>query len=136
MLEREERDSLKGLPGVKVVVEHFDSAEEGTGFDRRTFQTDVELKLRMAGITASEEPGCPLLYLNVKTLHPESNRNSAYIALLQLRQWVLIESQLRSDPENTSEEALAIATTWAGFLRCCRVLAARASFEGLVSVPA
>ena len=102
---------LKDLPGVMVVVEGFRSAAEDAGFDKQTFQTDVELKLRMAGIKAAEDTDLPRLYLNVNTLQRERNRN-AYAVSLELFQRVLLESQLRSDPEKSSE-ALATSTTMA-----------------------
>jgi len=108
------RDSLKGLPGVRVIVETFSSAAEGAGFDHRTFQTDVELKLRMAGIIATEDIFFPMLYLNVNALHRERDRNGAYNTSLELVQRVRLESQLHSDRERSSEEASATvaATTW------------------------
>ena len=108
--------TLKDLPGVMVVVEDFRSAAGDAGFDSRTFQTDVELKLRLAGIKAAEDADLPQLYLNVNTLHRERSRNDAYGVSLRLIQRVLLESQLHSDPEKSTEEALAtsttLATTW------------------------
>ena len=68
------RATLKGLPGVDVLVEVFDEQAKASGFDRRTFQTDVELKLRLAGIKVlmekekSATPGKPILYLHVNAL--------------------------------------------------------------------
>ena len=106
-----EAHTLKDLPGVRVVVERFRSAAEDAGFDERTFQTDVELKLRMAGIKAAEDTDLPQLYLNVNTLHRERKRNDAYSVSLQLFQRVLLESQLHSNQENSSDEALATSTT-------------------------
>lgn len=130
--------TLKDLPGVRVVVERFRSAAEDAGFDKQTFQTDVELKLRMAGIKAVEGTDLPLLYLNVNTLHRESNRNAAYSVSLELLQFVLLESQLRSDPEKSSE-ALAtsttMATTWStGSLGLGSVADVRASVRDQVDM--
>ena len=103
--------SLRGLPCVSVVVEDFRRAAEDAGFNSRTFQTDVELKLRMAGISATGEKNWPMLYLNVNSLHREPNRSSAYSISLELHQYVLLGSQVRSDPGRPSEEALARSTT-------------------------
>ena len=130
-------DTLKDLPGVSVSVELFSSAAEDAGFDRRVFQTDVELKLRMAGIKAAEDADLPQLYLNVTTLHRERNRNAAYSILLELNQGVLLRSQLRSDPEKTFEDVLAMTTTFAttwfsGWLGIGSVTDARAAVRDLV----
>lgn len=104
--------SLKDLAGVIVVVEDFRSAAEDAGFDRGTFQTDVELKLRIAGIRATDDIELPRLYLNVNVLHRERNRNGPYNTSLELIQGVLLRSQLRSEPEKTFEDALAMTTTY------------------------
>ena len=88
------RLALKGLLGVSVVVEDFNDAEKGMGFSEGTFQTDVELKLRMAGIkvlTPDERariPGRPYLYLNVNPLEGGSR---AFNVSLGLNQDVLLD---------------------------------------------
>ena len=111
-----ERESLKGLPGVRVVVERFRSSAESAGFDRQIFQTDVELRLRMAGIAASEDSDWPVLYLNVNALDRKENERGGYSIGLELIQPVLLCSQLRSDLTKTLEDAMKIATiaatTW------------------------
>ena len=123
--------SLKDLPGVRVVVEHFRSGAEDAGFDSQAFQTDVELKLRMAGIKVTKDPDFPELYLNVNALHRERNRNHAYGISLNLIQPVRLQSQLRSDPEKTAEDIWAI--TWTtGLLGFGVVADARAAVKDLV----
>lgn len=107
------RESLKDLPGVKVVVERFRRQAEDAGFDRQTFQTDVELKLRMAGIKVIEDGDWPWLYVNVGTLQTERNRNDAYSVILALSQRVFLESQISSDLGKSSEESLTMfGATW------------------------
>lgn len=110
------RESLKALPGVRVVVEDFGSAAENAGFDKRAFQTDVELRLRMAGVRVLETKGNPLLYLNVNVLHRKAGEMGAFHITLELIQRAIIRSQLRSGGEGLSEDALANstmgATTW------------------------
>lgn len=135
----QQRDSLKGLPGVTVMVEGFRSAMEDAGFDRLTFQTDVELKLRMAGIKTTEDLDFPLLYLNVNAMHLEQNRRSAFGISLDLFQRVLLRSQLRSHPKKTFEDAQAMpatfATTWSnGSLGFGSVADARDSVRDLVDI--
>jgi hypothetical protein len=68
------RKSLRGLSGVHVLVENLTDDAKRVGLDTDTIQTDVELKLRLAGITVltSEEslraPGMPDLYVNVDVM--------------------------------------------------------------------
>ena len=113
-----QRDSLKDLPGVAVMVERFRTEAEQAGFDRRTFQTDVELKLRMTGIRVleTEDHGSPLLYLNVNAMHSEPNRRAPYSISLELIQDVVLQRQTPSTPEDSSEDVLekrtTFATTW------------------------
>jgi hypothetical protein len=67
----EERQTLVGLKGVRVVVENINPNAEKDGLSLVLLQTDVELKLRQAGIpvlTGEETfraPGSPFLYLVV-----------------------------------------------------------------------
>lgn len=105
----QERESLKDLPGVTVVVERFRSHAEDAGFDKQTLQTDVELKLRMAGIKVTEADHGPWLYVNVNALHRERNKANVYGISLELNQRVLLASQVRSDPGKSSKEALALS---------------------------
>ena len=91
-----DRESLKDLPGVMVLVEDFSSRAEDAGFDRRTFQTDVELKLRMAGIKVAEDDDAPWLHVNVTVLHRERNKIDGYGINLGLIQDVLLESQVKT----------------------------------------
>ncbi len=64
-----ERATLKGLTGLHVIVERIDPDAERDGLTRSALQTDVELKLRQAGIgildARAVSPGNPYLRLNV-----------------------------------------------------------------------
>lgn len=79
-----ERATLKGLRGVEVIVEHLDSETERAGLVKTTLQTDVELKLRQAGIgvlTGPQlfaTPGNPFLYLNVNVFAPKGAASGLY----------------------------------------------------------
>ena len=103
------RPSLKGLHGVSVVVEAFYEKSERAGFDTRTFQTDVELELRMAGIKvlsleqALDSPGRPTLWVWVSAVHQEPDQRAAFSIILRLVQ----ATRLMRDPEQS-----ALATTW------------------------
>ena len=66
-----QRDTLRGLPGVWVVVEQLPSALERTGLTQGHVHQEAEDKLRKAGvkILTQEEcwqtPGMPWLYLTI-----------------------------------------------------------------------
>jgi len=102
------RETLKGLTGVAVLVEGMPEDAKRAGFDKAVFQTDVELKLRMAGIkivTEQEEPdspGHPYLYVNVDALHKGTGQIHAYRIDVGLRQLVRLDRN----------GSLAIAQTW------------------------
>ncbi len=92
-----ERESLAGLAGVYVIVEEMDPVVEREGLARSTLQTDVEVKLRQAGIrvlTRTEwpvAPGSPHLYLRVTTLRVgEEWQVYAVEILLDLGQEVML----------------------------------------------
>jgi hypothetical protein len=65
------RASLKGLPGFSVLVEELSPEVEQAGLKVADIQTDVELKLRLAGIPVLSQaqmllaPGQPYLYILV-----------------------------------------------------------------------
>lgn len=66
-----EKESLRGLTGVAVRVERLSQNAKQDGLDERAIQTDVEQKLKQAGIAvltasqAAQAPGSPTLYINV-----------------------------------------------------------------------
>jgi len=63
------KDTLAGLPGVRVVVAPINPEVEKYGLSKSTFQTDVELQLRRNGLkvlSANERfamPGRPYLWI-------------------------------------------------------------------------
>jgi len=73
------RESLRGIAGVYVLVEKFSPEEKRAGFSKKQVQTDVELKLRLAGIKVQnkeehlEAPGMPHLYVSVDTVSVSQN---------------------------------------------------------------
>ena len=70
--------SLKGIKGVFVIIEKLTPDIEKDGLTKNQIQTDVELKLRLAGIKvlteeeSFKEPGSPLLYITVNALKIEA----------------------------------------------------------------
>ncbi|MFQ5875317.1 MAG: hypothetical protein ACE5JL_16175 [Dehalococcoidia bacterium] len=91
-----ESRTLSGLFGVEVVVENIKPEAERDGLTRAALQTDVELRLRQAGIRVLTKtqglrtPGRPWLYLNVSTLK-RSDGSYAYHASLGLKEYVRLE---------------------------------------------
>ena len=96
------RRDLEGLDGVRVTVEAFRRIAEDAGFDVQTFQRDVELRLRMAGVRVfaaedGETDGVPLLNLSVAPLHCEVGQRHAYGVTLKLIQIALLRRHLAGD---------------------------------------
>lgn len=66
--------ALRGLKGVSVLVEHIKPEAERLGITQDQIKTDVELRLRKAGIRVlaqtekDKTPGMPYLYVNVTAL--------------------------------------------------------------------
>jgi hypothetical protein len=94
-LERMNRPIFAGLTGVGVLVEDVNSKAKEDGLDKTTLQTDVELRLREAGVPvllkseALKRPGCPILYLSVIVLERESG-GYAYSADVELTEQVTL----------------------------------------------
>jgi ribosomal protein S8 len=106
----DERDTLKGLQGVYVLVENLKPEVEKYGLTRQQLQTDVELRLRQNGIRVLSKqeqfstPGMPYLYVNVNTM-PDINGLVPLGILLELKQNVFLA-------RDTTK--LCIASTWNG----------------------
>jgi hypothetical protein len=87
------RRSLQGISAVSVDVEDLSDGAKALGLSEEAIRTDVELKLRLAGIrvVAVEEdvkvPGMPTLYVNPQVL---SNAKALSITV-ELQQNVLLE---------------------------------------------
>src|SRR5690349_16556496 len=68
------RKTLAGLTGVYVSVENIPDEAQHDGLDTTRIRTDVELKLRQAGITVLTRPewlstaAAPYLYVNVQAI--------------------------------------------------------------------
>jgi hypothetical protein len=104
------RQSLKGLNGLGVLVEPLRADVEQGGLNRTSIQTDVELKLRQAGITVMtrEESqatrGGAYVYINVNTQSIPNRSLYAYSIHVNLCQNV----RLDRDPSIW----IVGATTW------------------------
>lgn len=98
------RQTLKGLPGVYVIVEElqpnllkYEKSVKDFDLSRSRIQKEIEAKLGTAGIRllSREEwqkaPGRPVLYVNVNT-HESEKYWFAYDIKLELRQVVILEA--------------------------------------------
>jgi len=70
-----DRATLRGLSGIGVLVESLDPEDERAGLTQAQLQTDVELRLRKAGIKVMtkqetlQTPGIPILYVQLGIIH-------------------------------------------------------------------
>lgn len=102
------RRALRGLKGVGVVVDGLKPEVEQNGLTASAIQTDVELKLRQAGIPVldsdeSGKAGSAILEISVSVLTSSDGR-SAYMITVGLDQ----DANLVRDPSIFT----ALATTW------------------------
>lgn len=80
----EEKDSLKGLPGVRVLVEGLNKDTKSLGITRESLKTTAELELRRAGIRvlAEEEgrkiKGNPFVYIDLHLLVLSNEADAIY----------------------------------------------------------
>lgn len=132
--------SLKGLSGVRVVVEEFRRAAEDAGFDTMTFQTDVELKLRLAGIRvfAADAALLPALYLNVNALHGKADERHGYGINLFLLQEARLQRPSPADPGKQASEGHldgpinSVATWYRGMVGVGQLAHVRSGVKDLV----
>lgn len=104
------KESLKGLPGVWVVVEKITPEAEADGLSESQIQTDVELVLRASGIRvltmqeALATPSMPYLYIDVSTIKPTGKEFYAYSVSVELAQRVSLV--------NLKKKETIYAVTW------------------------
>jgi len=89
------KETLRGLPGVTVVVEPLQDSAEQDGLTRHLLQDEVEHQLQAAGIRVLTQdewrrtPGSPYLYVSVSALK-KSNGLYAYSIEVCLNQLVTL----------------------------------------------
>jgi hypothetical protein len=100
--EEAERESLRGLTGVEVLVDPLDSEIERAGLSEVKLQQDIRLRLQKAGVKVLTEqerlasPAAAILTIRVDTLHDRIGRYF-YVTDLFLAQRVTL--QTRAEPE-------------------------------------
>lgn len=96
--EQSSRATLRGLPGVEVSIEALAPEVEQAGLTRQHLQTDVELRLRLAGIRVltHEERltavGQPWLYVNVNVALNRTLGLTVYNIDVELYQKVFLDT--------------------------------------------
>ncbi len=104
-----QRDTLRGLRGVHVLVEKLEADVEHHGLTAAALQADTEEQLRQAGIEVLAEeqrlttPGTPYLYVNVNVSMGEETPLAAVSVDIALKQSVV----LTRDPV-----LVCLAPTW------------------------
>ena len=94
--KKQEIESLRGLQGVRVVVENIHPEAERDGLTRSQLQVVVELELRKAGIKVlteeeqSSTPGSPFLYVNVTAVRRKASVIYGYSISVELCQVVVL----------------------------------------------
>ncbi len=97
--------TLKGITAVQVFVEGVGPEDKAHGLTRERLQTDVEVRLRRAGIAMSASE-TEYLYVNVNTLRTRHGLQS-YSVVVMVRQ----SAYLVRDPALTAPVAI---TWWTG----------------------
>ena len=92
----DQSETLTGLKGVGVLVEDLTTVEKEAGLTKSQIQTDVELKLRLAGIKvlSKEERikifGGAYLYVTINSIKLSPSTNIAFNIYVSLRQDALL----------------------------------------------
>jgi hypothetical protein len=127
-----QEDSLRGLSGVSVFVDQINSEAQRDGLARAQVQTDVELRLRKAGIRVlpnadPEVPLFPQLYIKVRAVKRREFNLYAFSITVQVNDFV----DLRRKPTRS-----AVVTVWdtdtAGSVGTDNIRAVRDSVGDLV----
>lgn len=86
--------TLRNTPAMHVAIKAFGADAKNADFKTQTFRTDVELKLRLAGIGVLsaddrlDATGQPYIYLNITPLHDRRGDAASYGIQLEFRQTV------------------------------------------------
>ena len=112
----EDRESLRRLPGVEVIVEKFLSEEEAAGFSQDGIRTSVELVLQSNGVrllSASERlqtASAPFLYVKVNPIKDPSAGTYCLAIEVELHQAVSLvnrpEQQMSGRTWNRAQVAI------------------------------
>ena len=108
----DQKEILRGLKGVKVVVENIPPDIERLGLTRRDIQSDVENRLRQAGIKVWPDykpPSMTALYVNVHTLNPSQAKS---IIVYSINVMLFENSYLKRDIGSVGDLREVRAANW------------------------
>jgi hypothetical protein len=98
-----QQKELIGLKGVGVLVESVRPEVERLGLTKDQIKTDVELRLRKAGVSVltkeewEKTPGKPYLYVNVNAfVYPDEPALCVYNIRMELQEMVTLDRGLRA----------------------------------------
>jgi len=103
-----ERDSLKGIKEMDVVVEHFSDDQKKLGFNTDSFKTQVELRLRHSTIKITENAD-PFLYININVHLIEGQR---VLPIEGQRVLLNIEVRFEQPARIIANDKIMLVTTW------------------------
>jgi hypothetical protein len=98
--DQSSRESLKGLPGVFVIVDDLEPGVEKAGLTKADIQSEVEQELRLAGIAIlSREqwvttPGGPYLHVNTFVFSSDESVWPFFIEVSSMQRVVLERSSV------------------------------------------
>jgi len=109
-----EQKVLVGLKGVFVFVESTQPEQPRVGLTKDQIRTDVELRLRKAGVRVLTEeerlqmPGMPYLFVMAETHFPEERTSDAgggFVVRLELRERVMLARGIKARLGYGTQEA-------------------------------
>ena len=101
----DEKQSLKGIASLFVLIEDISDEVQRDGLSQTQLQTDIELRLRKAGIRVVNKDqgiGGPFLYLNITAVKQEVGLYAVGIQLTFNQEVVLVRDKT----------VRLVATTW------------------------
>jgi hypothetical protein len=108
----DQKEVLRGLKGVKVVVENIPPDIERLGLTKKDVQSDVELQLRKVGIKVFPNfqlPSMTALYVNVHALNPSQARQ---IVVYSINIMLMENSYLKRDVGTVGDLKEVRAANW------------------------
>ena len=108
----EQNEVLRGLKGLKVVVENIPPDIERLGLTKRDVQNDVETRLRQAGLKVYPDfrpPAMTALYINIKVLNPPTARN---VVVYSINTMLFENSYLKRDVGSVGDLKEVRAANW------------------------
>lgn len=123
-----QRETLRGLQGIGVIVDMVRPEAEQLGLTREALQTDTDLQLRQYGIKVVSflemftTPGVPVLYINanVKVRPGEIDPILAVSIVVQLKQGVSLDRDPTIHCKAPTWESAAVATVGRANIRQVR----------------